>query len=106
MSWTEPNTPNGIITEYILYSVSNGSTTFLTNSSSPGTFVVSDLQPFTEYSFLVEVCTVAGCTESAVGSGFTEESGELFGEGEGVCVTGGMWEKECVMGGGRREHPL
>ena len=91
--------PNGVITEYILYSVSSGSSSFLTNSSSPGAFVVNDLQPFTEYSFLVEACTIAGCTESAVGTGFTEESGEPFGEGEGVCEGGRRGEGEGVSEG-------
>ena len=33
------------------------------------------LEPFTEYGFIVEVCTAAGCTESEVGSGRTGESG-------------------------------
>ena len=36
---------------------------------------MSGLEPFTEYGFIVEVCTTAGCTRSGVGSGLTGDSG-------------------------------
>ena len=77
VSWIEPTTPNGNIIRYSLYSVSAGSYVLLTNATSPESLVVDGLEPYTEYGFIVEVCTIVGCTESAVGTGFTDESGEL-----------------------------
>ena len=77
VSWTEPATPNGIIISYSLYNTTSGGDldTLLTNSSSPGSFVVAGLESYTEYGFIVEVCTSAGCTLSEEGRGFTGESG-------------------------------
>lgn len=79
VTWTEPITPNGNIVRYSLFNVSAGGSagTLLTNSPLPGSHAVDGLEPYTEYGFIVEVCTTAGCTDSAVGSGFTEESGKL-----------------------------
>ena len=37
---------------------------------------VGGLEPFTEYSFLVEACTSVGCNRSDVNSVITLESGE------------------------------
>lgn len=75
VTWTEPTTPNGIVVNYTLFSTSDDDV-FLTDSSSPGSFVVDGLDPFTEYGFVVETCTNAGCTDSPEGTGFTGESGK------------------------------
>ena len=79
VTWKEPTTPNGIIISYSLFNVTTGgdTDTLLTISSVPRSFYVDGLEPFTEYGFIVEVCTVAGCTESGVGSGRTGESGMI-----------------------------
>lgn len=45
-------------------------------ASDPGSHIVEGLEPFTEYYFLVEACTVIGCAESDTASAFTLESGE------------------------------
>jgi usherin len=78
VTWTEPATANGVITNYSLFSITSGgdAESFLTSSPSPSSFIVTGLEPFTEYSFVVEVCTAAGCTRSNMGKGFTGESGK------------------------------
>ena len=80
VTWTEPTTPNGIIVSYSLFNTTTDDNTdmLLTSSSVPGSFLVDGLEPFTEYGFVVEVCTAAGCTESEVGSGRTGESGMIM----------------------------
>ena len=52
-----------------------GNRTLLLSSGETGSFVVDDLRPFTEYGFLVEACTAAGCGESSTETAFTAESG-------------------------------
>jgi hypothetical protein len=81
VNWTEPASPNGIITNYSIFNTTTGGDrdSLLTSSSSPGSLVLSGLEPFTEYGFLVEVCTVAGCSTSEVQTGRTGESGKPLG---------------------------
>ncbi len=60
ITWFEPTIPNGVITEYIL--LQNGTTIF---SGLTFYFVVSDLQPFSFYSYSIMACTVRNCSSSA-----------------------------------------
>lgn len=69
VSWIEPAIPNGVISQYIL--VQNGSIVFTGLSFS---FVVSDLQPFTYYSFSVMACTVRNCSSSIPTVAMTPEA--------------------------------
>ena len=80
VTWTEPTTPNGRIITYSIFNATAAGTAdvLLTNSSLPGSFIVAGLEPYTEYDFIVEACTIAGCTASGVGSGLTGESGKPF----------------------------
>lgn len=41
-----------------------------------GSHVIGGLQPFTEYEFLVEACTLVGCNRSGAESVVTLESGK------------------------------
>ena len=78
VNWTEPATPNGVITNYSIFTTTaeGNRDSLLTSSSFPGFHVLGGLEPFTEYGFLVEVCTVAGCNMSDVQIGRTGESGK------------------------------
>ena len=58
-TWQEPNLPNGIITEYIL-TLLNGSNTVIFSGLSLS-FTYTDVIPYTNYSFVFEVCNSAGC---------------------------------------------
>ena len=60
ISWAEPQSPNGIITEYSV-SFDNGTTLFtgLSNSTT-----VQGLAPYTSYSFVVRVCNNVDCLDS------------------------------------------
>ena len=58
-----------------MVSLETGERVLLLSSSEIGSFVVDDLQPFTEYGFLVEACTAEGCGASGTATGFTAESG-------------------------------
>lgn len=79
VSWTAPQTPNGVIILYNVFRVSqNGSRLVqVATFSEPGFTVVSGLESFTEYFFSLEVCTAQGCVESQPESAFTLESGTL-----------------------------
>ena len=48
------------------------------SSGMTGSTLVTDLSAFTNYSFLVEVCTTAGCTNSSVTTTTTLEIGKKF----------------------------
>ena len=56
ISWNDPTTPNGVITEYRV--IRNGS---LVRSTLDRLFIDTNLTPFTHYSYSITVCTVAGC---------------------------------------------
>ena len=56
ISWNDPTTPNGVITEYRV--VRNGS---LVRSTLDRLFIDISLMPFTYYTYSITVCTVAGC---------------------------------------------
>ena len=61
--WTTPTTPNGVITRYELVMVTfELNMTVISELSLSG--VVSDLLPFTVYTFLIRACTVTGCGSS------------------------------------------
>ena len=79
INWTEPLTPNGIIIRYGVYMVSVGlpsSRSLLQFSSEPGSLVVQELLPFTQYGFQLEACTSVGCNNSDIATQFTLESGK------------------------------
>lgn len=59
VTWFEPDMANGDISSYQLYLNNNLEFTGLAFS-----YTVSSLQPFTMYSFFVEVCNQAGCASS------------------------------------------
>lgn len=69
VTWVEPTTPNGIITQYIL--LQNRITIF---TGLGFHFVVSDLQPFSYYSFSIMACTVRNCSSSAPTVAMTSEA--------------------------------
>lgn len=77
ITWKEPNFPNGIIRRYGIYQITSVTSEVLIGSFStePGSLIVSDLLPFTEYSFLLEVCTSVDCSRSNVASERTLEGG-------------------------------
>ena len=61
ISWNDPTTPNGVITEYRV--VRNGS---LVRSTLDRLFIDTSLMPFTYYTYSITVCTVAGCGNGPV----------------------------------------
>eukprot|EP00062_Callorhinchus_milii_P018719 gi/632972566/ref/XP_007902721.1/ PREDICTED: usherin [Callorhinchus milii] len=61
--WTSPSNPNGLVTEYSIY-VNNKR--HQTAMNLPGSFILTDLSPFTVYEIQVEVCTVYVCVKSNI----------------------------------------
>ncbi|KAM6459617.1 usherin [Liasis olivaceus] len=59
LSWAPPKTPNGIITQYILYM--DAQQIYTGNETK---FIVKDLKTFTEYQFFISACTIVGCKNS------------------------------------------
>ena len=47
----------------------------VTSSGMTGSILVTELTAFTNYSFLVEACTAAGCTNSSITTTATFEIG-------------------------------
>ncbi len=79
LSWSEPTSPNGIIRRYGIYQVTMGINQLVGDfTTDPETIILNNLSPFTEYSFLLEVCTAIGCTNSDVVTMATLEGGELL----------------------------
>ena len=70
VNWSEPESPNGVISAYRLYR--DGVVVFTTDVQF--SFASTNLQPFTTYTFFVEVCNQAGCSSSIAVSGRTEEA--------------------------------
>lgn len=69
VEWAEPAIPNGNISQFIL--LQNASVIFTGQIFS---FVVSDLQPFTYYSFSIMACTVRNCSSSIPTVAMTPEA--------------------------------
>ena len=76
ISWSEPTAPNSASITYNILQIQQLLTTVLISSSTTGSFLLSNLQPFSAYSFLLEVCNVAGCGNSSVITVTTEEDGK------------------------------
>ena len=66
LSWRPPNQPNGLITEYTLYV--EGVARF---SGQARITTVDSLLPSTLYTFVIQACTVAGCSNSSESSNTT-----------------------------------
>ena len=62
--WFRPATPNGIITRYVLRSVSSSGDQKEHYNGLDLSKQVTGLNPFTLYTFHVTVCTVVGCKQS------------------------------------------
>lgn len=61
VSWNDPETHNGIITEYRV--IRNGS---VIRSTLDRLFVDTNLLPFTNYAYSIMACTIAGCGNGTV----------------------------------------
>ena len=57
-TWQPPEVPNGIITEYILTLLNSDTIIFRGLTLS---FVYQNIMPYTNYSFVLEVCNSVGC---------------------------------------------
>ena len=67
VKWLPPNTPNGLITEYILkYNPTNQPNLVQSVSLTPSIieFTLQGLTAYENYSVSITGCTIGGCTES------------------------------------------
>lgn len=69
LSWSQPAELNGILLGYQIYL---GGTVLLTTSLT--SYTHTGLEPFTEYSYILEACTNGGCTNSSTSSNTTFEA--------------------------------
>lgn len=74
VTWYLPTEPNGNILLYQIIMVMPREEVVAT-SGMTGSSLVMGLCAFTDYSFLVQVCTAAGCTNSSVATTTTLEIG-------------------------------
>jgi usherin len=63
LSWREPALPNGVITEYVVTSLDAAAEVFRGFNL---TTTLSELTPFTDYTFSLMTCNSAGCVASNV----------------------------------------
>ena len=71
ISWSTPDKPNGIITQYELYQVGESLPLYTGLGMS---FTISNKEPYTKYSFYIKACTVEGCTQGPAAEVRTKES--------------------------------
>lgn len=76
VTWYPPTQPNGDILMYRIIMIMPREEV-ITFSEMTGSILVPGLSAFTDYSFLVEVCTAAGCTNSSVRTTTTFEIGNV-----------------------------
>ncbi|XP_053568734.1 usherin [Bombina bombina] len=69
ISWSEPQHPNGILTEYGLYM--DG---ILMQNSSRSSYFVDGLSPWSKYSFRLQACTAKGCALGPKVEAYTQEA--------------------------------
>ena len=60
--WQAPSEPNGVITGYYIYRSNIAASGEITGLS----YTDSSLDPYTDYDYIVEGCTSAGCTNSSI----------------------------------------
>ncbi|XP_041351149.1 usherin-like [Gigantopelta aegis] len=71
VAWTAPQNPNGEIQNYTVYVDKEQ---IPTNQTTPGSMILTGLEPYTVYNIYVEACTVFACTKSKVAPGTTSEA--------------------------------
>ena len=71
-SWNPPTIPNGIITEYILTVITNGTSIPYTLNAATKNVTVRRFVPYQEYSATIAAATVAGYGPMAALSGRTD----------------------------------
>ena len=64
VSWTEPTVSHGTISSYVLLLVQMGAEDEELFRGIAFTYVVTNLRPYTTYSFIVQACTTGGCGSS------------------------------------------
>ena len=71
LTWQSPAMPNGIVSEFILTLTNNNTVLFRGLAFS---LSVTDLIPFTSYSFLLQTCNSIGCVSSNIVEARTPET--------------------------------
>ena len=72
LNWSVPKTPNGFISQYQLFVLDGNLTEIF--SGFQFQYLVTGLQPFTSYTFLLRVCTAIGCGSSVLVTYSTREA--------------------------------
>ncbi|XP_064622303.1 usherin-like [Lineus longissimus] len=71
LKWTEPGNPNGLILSYVVYQLGSGQVVNATAAIFEHD--LTGLIPNTEYQFILQACSVAGCTNSSVSKAKTKQ---------------------------------
>ena len=74
LSWNPPTLPNGVIQMYRVYRSGGGVVNMTVYDAQDTTFTDSLLSPFTQYSYFIEACTLAGCTAGPISMETTSEA--------------------------------
>ena len=77
ITWQVPSTPNAASISYNIIRTAPVPELVIISSTNVGSFQLFNLQPFTTYSFILQVCNVAGCSNSTVVTMTTDEQSEL-----------------------------
>lgn len=72
--WTPPTLPNGLIQNYRVFRTGGGVVTMSIYDGLELSFTDNLLLPFTQYSYYVQACTLAGCTVGPISMATTAEA--------------------------------
>ena len=74
VTWDPPGQTNGELTQYRVYKISPVNIITIEYTGFNREFTDSDLIPFSQYSYFIEACTNAGCTNGTSTAATTDES--------------------------------
>jgi usherin len=102
--WMEPTVTHGAISQSILLVQSEGSEYIEVFRGNVFSYVVTNLRPFTSYSFIVQACTNGGCGSSTSSQNRTAQAPPTFQPAPTVTTLGAtelllQWEAPAEPNG-------
>lgn len=89
VTWDHPTKPNGIIVRYVVYRNNSHRTTVSSNLTM---LTVTNLEPFTIYTFSVSICTVIGCSNSSL-----SRPVRTLEDGKETVLGGSQWLHDITL---------
>ena len=101
--WSRPTAANGVIQKYLLVSSNHRDPTEVTHYEGLAfEMVVTDLTPFTNYTFVLRACTEGGCLNSQL---LVVITGDTVPEAQGPPDIMAIGESELYISWGPPQYP-